>query len=229
MNRVPWNHVKPGGVKLAMGHLLHGEAAPWNCALQTRAPGPIHTLMTCCTTHMCRVEHSFWPSLCHLTQFAVPFVQIVTTVFLQGTWFYTIFVWHEQCIVHDLIPGPWVDLTHCSLNQSEHLPTLPFDWGMLVYSVASQNLGWCNMPSWNRASGVCREPSSSEPAVLGRARFTPCTGQIHNTACSTAHVRLYPVVSCMLGLIDICLWSVDNKNVISAPSKWLAELSLCAM
>ena len=65
MNRVPWNHVKPGGVKLAMGHLLHGEAAPWNCALQTRAPGPIHTLMTCCTTHMCRVEHSFWPSLCH--------------------------------------------------------------------------------------------------------------------------------------------------------------------
>ena len=25
--------VKPGGVKLAMGHLLHGEASPSNCAL----------------------------------------------------------------------------------------------------------------------------------------------------------------------------------------------------
>ena len=30
--------------------------------------------------------------LLHLTQIAVPFVQIVTTVFLQGTWFYTIFL-----------------------------------------------------------------------------------------------------------------------------------------
>ena len=35
------------------------------------APGPIHSLMTCCATHVCirwnvfRVEHSCWPSLCH--------------------------------------------------------------------------------------------------------------------------------------------------------------------
>ena len=51
-----------------------------------------------------------------------------------------------------------------------------------------------------RATWVCREPSSNEPAVLGRARFASCAVQIHNTACSTAHVRLYPSVSCILGL-----------------------------
>ena len=37
-------------------------------------------------------------------------------------------------------------------------------------------------------------------AVLGRARFASYTGQIHHTACSTAHVRLYQAVSCILGL-----------------------------
>ena len=37
------------------------------------------------------------------------------------------------------------------------------------------------------------EPSSSEPPVLSRARFASCTGQIHDTACSTEHVLLHPV------------------------------------
>ena len=73
----------------------------------------------------------------HLTQFAVPFVQIVTTVCLQGMLFYTIL--YGTCNAWYMILGPWVDLVHCSLNQLEHLPTLPFDWEKLVYSVADQN------------------------------------------------------------------------------------------
>ena len=75
----------------------------------------------------------------HLTQFAVPFVQTVTTVCLQGMWFYTIF--YDMCNAWYMALGPWVDLIRCSLNQSEHLPTPPFDWGKLVYSVANQNPG----------------------------------------------------------------------------------------
>ena len=75
----------------------------------------------------------------HLTQFAVPFVQIVATVCLQSTWFYPIF--NDTCNAWYMVLGPWVDLIHCSLNQSERLPTQPFDWGKLVYSVASQNPG----------------------------------------------------------------------------------------
>ena len=47
---------------------------------------------------------------------------------------------------------------------------------------------------------MCREPSSSEPAVLDRACFASCTGQIHDTACSTARVCLYPVMSCIWAL-----------------------------
>ena len=74
-----------------------------------------------------------------LTQCAVPFVQIVTTVCLQGTWFYTIL--HDMSNAWYMILRHWVDLIHCSLNQSECLPILPFDWGKLVYSVANQNPG----------------------------------------------------------------------------------------
>ena len=50
---------------------------------------------------------------------------------------------------------------------------------------------------------MCREPSSSERTVLGRARFALCTGQINDTACFTAHVRLYPAVWCILGLTTL--------------------------
>ena len=75
----------------------------------------------------------------HLTQFAVPFVHIVATVCLQDTWFYTIF--YDTCNAWYMVLGPWVGLIRCSLNQSERLPTPPFDWGKLVYSVANQNPG----------------------------------------------------------------------------------------
>ena len=95
--------VKPDSVKLAMGHLLHGEAAPWNHALQTPVPPWIQGLVRhvpCIRWSVAVDPLSATAVPLHLTQFAVPFVQIVATVCLQGTWFYMIFLWHVQCMVH---------------------------------------------------------------------------------------------------------------------------------
>ena len=140
-----------------MGHLLHSEAAPWNCALQTHVPPWIQGLACqdwrTLLWHVTRHRFNWWSNgwniavgpfsatavPLHLTQFAVPFVQIVTTVCWQGTWFYTIL--YDTCYAWYIILGPWVDLIHCSLDHSEHLPTQPFDWGKLVYSAANQNPG----------------------------------------------------------------------------------------
>ena len=62
--------VKPDSVKLAMGHLLHGEAAPWNRALQTPVPPWIQGLVRNkpCTAWLLAfslpLQSSFtWPSL----------------------------------------------------------------------------------------------------------------------------------------------------------------------
>ena len=117
------------------------QEAPWNCALQTPVPPWIqgllcHTLMACCASVAVGPLSATVVPL-HLTQFAVLFVQIVTTVFLQGTWFYLML--YNTCNAWYMVLRPWVDLICCSLNQSQHLPTLPFDWGKLVYSVANQN------------------------------------------------------------------------------------------
>ena len=94
--------VKPDSVKLAKGHLLHDEAGPWNRALQTPVPPWIQGLV-------CRVPCGWSVAVdplsatvapLHLTQFAVPFVQSVTTACkardstqffttcaMHGTWF----------------------------------------------------------------------------------------------------------------------------------------------
>ena len=106
------------------------------------APGPIHTLMTCCAMHVWivnrvyQVEHSCWPSPCHSSP---PLLDpVCSTLFSNchnGTWFYTIF--YNTCNAWYMVLRPWVDLIHCSLNQSECLPIAPFDWGKLVYSVAN--------------------------------------------------------------------------------------------
>ena len=48
---------------------------------------------------------------------------------------------YDMCSAWYMVLGPWVDLIRCFLNQSEHLPNPPFDWGKLVYSVANQNPG----------------------------------------------------------------------------------------
>ena len=117
-------------------------SSTWNCALQTPVPQWIQSLV--CPVPCIRWSVAVDPlsatavSL-HLTHFAVPFVQIVATVCLQDTWFYTIF--NDMCNTRYMVVGPWVDLIHCSLNQSERLPTPPFDWEKLVYSIANQNPG----------------------------------------------------------------------------------------
>ena len=106
----------------------------------------------------------------HLTLFAVPFVQIVATVCLQSTWFYTIF--YDTCNAWYMVLGPWVDLIRCSLNQSEHLPTPPFDWGKLVYSVANQNPGLMRHalkiehPGCAKNQGLANHPCSVEHVLL---------------------------------------------------------------
>ena len=63
---------------------------------------------------------------------------------------------------------------------------------------------------------MCRESSSSEPAVLGRAHFASCTGEIHDTARSAPHVRLYPAVSCIFGLSEV---KVSERSI-----KWQKSL-----
>ena len=80
--------VKPDSVKLAMGHLLHDEAAPCNHALQTPVPPWIQGLvcqLSCIGWSVAIHPLSATAVPLHLTQFAVPFVQIVATVCLQGT------------------------------------------------------------------------------------------------------------------------------------------------
>ena len=137
--------VKPDSVKLAKGHLLHDEAAHWNRALQTPVPPWIQGLVRRVPCMGCRWSVAVDPLSAtavplHLTQFAVPFVQIVAFACkaCDSTRFFydTCNAWYMHMVLR-----PWVDLIHCSLKQSERLPTLPFYWGNLIYSVANQNPG----------------------------------------------------------------------------------------
>ena len=48
-------------------------------------------------------------------------------------------IFYDTCNAWYMVLWPWVDLIRSSFNQSERLPTPPFDWGKLVYSVANQN------------------------------------------------------------------------------------------
>ena len=206
------NFVKPGNVKLTIGHLLHCEAAPWNCALQTSVPLWIQGLRARTGTHSYhmlrnaggsggatggRVECSCWPSLCHCSP---PSLDPVCSTLCSNCHNYLLvrqvilhnFVWHVQCMVHDSWAFGWFNpLFFEPVGTSPH-PTI---WLTKVGLLSRYG-----MVSRNRAPQVCREGSSNEPPVLSWARFASCTGQIHDTDCSTTHVRLYPVVSCILGL-----------------------------
>ena len=78
--------------------------------------------------------------------------------------------------------------------------------------------------SRSTAPRVCREPSSSEPTVLGRTSFASCTGRIHDAARSTAHVRLYPAVSCILGFCNssyLVSLLLDGFESLSRKIQWL--------
>ena len=140
--------VKPGSAKLAMGHLEtvlykpmchHGFKV--SCARtyphsRRTYPHSYDMLRNARVNSVYQVEHSCWPSLCHSSP---PLLDpVCSTLFSNchnGTWFYTIF--YNTCNAWYMVLRPWVDLIHCSLNQSECLPITPFDWGKLVYSVAN--------------------------------------------------------------------------------------------
>ena len=150
--------VKPGSVKLAMSHLLHGEAAPWNRALQSPVPPWIQGLLrqdlstllwhveqcTCIGWGGACIGWSCWPSLCHcsppsldpvcLTLFSNCHNCLLARHVILHDFYDTCNAWYMDL-------RPWVDFIRCSLNQSERLPTTPFDWGKLVYSIANQNPG----------------------------------------------------------------------------------------
>ena len=108
--------VKPGSMKLAMGHLLHGEAAPWNRISQTHLPQVEQ-----------QVERSCWPSLCHcsppsLDPVCSTLCSNCHTCLLARQWFYTIF-FYDTCNAWCMVLRPWVDLIRCCLNQSNVYPS----------------------------------------------------------------------------------------------------------
>ena len=139
---------------------IHGEAAPWNRALQTRVPPWIQSLMrhdlptllwhvgqrTCIVWSMYRVEHSCWPSICHCSP---PSLDPVCSTLCSNFHNFLLarhvilhdFLWHVQFMVHGSWSLGWFNpLFFEPVGTSPHPPP-PFDWGKLVYSVANQKPG----------------------------------------------------------------------------------------
>ena len=127
-----------------------------------------------------RVELGCWPSLCHcsplhLTLFAVPFVQIVATVRLQGTWFYTIFLWHMQCMVHGSRALDWFNpLFFEPVGKSPD----PAIWLRKVGLLSSQSEPWVDATCFLRIEhSGCAENQA-----------------LANHRCSVEHVLLHALV-----------------------------------
>ena len=76
----------------------------------------------------------------HLTQFAVRTLCSNCRNCLLAR-HVILYDFYDMCNAWYMALGSWVDLIRCPLNQLERLPTLPFDWGKLVYSVTNQNPG----------------------------------------------------------------------------------------
>ena len=128
---------RTGFVKTRHREACNGlSTTQWSSTLKPCFTNPCATVdsRSCapCTVAGC------WPSLCH---YSPPSLDPVCSTLcsnccnclLARHWFYRIF--YDTCNALYMDLGPWVDLIHCSLNQSEHLTTLPFDWAKLVYSV----------------------------------------------------------------------------------------------
>ena len=143
-----------------------------------------------------RVERGYSPSLCHCSP---PSLDPVCSTLCSNCCNCLLakhvilhdFLWHVQCMVYGSWALGWFNpLFFEPVGTSPH----PAIWLRKVGLLSSQSEPWVDATcSQNRAPRVCREPRSSEPPVLSRARFASCTGQIHNTACSTEHVLLHPV------------------------------------
>ena len=111
----------------------------------------------------------------HLTQFAVPFVQTVATVCLQGTLFYTIFLWHVQCMVHGSWALGWFNpLFFEPVGTSPH----PAIWLRQVGLLSSQSEPWVDAT----CSLKIEHPGCAENQALA------------NHPCSLEHVLLHALV-----------------------------------
>ena len=76
--------VRPDSMKLAMGHLLHSEAAP--CFTNPCATMDSRSCAPCTLWWSAAVDPLSDTAVpLHLTKFTVPFVRIVATVYLKGT------------------------------------------------------------------------------------------------------------------------------------------------
>ena len=111
----------------------------------------------------------------HLTQFAVPFVQIVTTVCSHGLLLYTIFLWHVQCMVHGSRALGWFNLLFFEpVGTSPH----PAIWLRKVGLLSSQSKPWVDT-TW---SLKIEHPGCAENQALANHR------------CSVEHVLLHSLV-----------------------------------
>ena len=146
------------------------------------------------------MEHSCWPSLSH---FSPPSLDPVCSTLYSNCHNCLLarhlilhdFVWHMQCMVHDSQALGWFNsLFFEPVRTSPH----PIIWPRKLGLLSSQSESWVDATCSLKIELVRREPSSSKPVY---------TGQIHDTACYTAHVRLYLALSCILGL-NLCLRSL---------------------
>ena len=138
--------VKPGSVKLAMGHLLHSEAAPWNHALQTPVPPWIQGLVrrVPCIGGVWLLALSLplqspftWPSL----QYPLfKLSRLFACKECDSTWF---FLWHVQCMVHGSRALGWFNPLFF-----EPVGTFPHSaiWLRKVGLLSNQSEPWVDAP-----------------------------------------------------------------------------------
>ena len=161
-----------------MGHLLHSETGPWNRALQTPVPPWIQGLVrpvSCIGWSVAVNPLSATSVPLYSVQFAVPFVQIVTTVCLQGTWFYMIFLWHVQCMVHGSQALGWFNKLFFEPVAMSPQPAI---WPREVGVLSSQSEHWVDAT----CSLEIEHPRCAENQALANHR------------CSAKHVLLHALV-----------------------------------
>ena len=149
------------------------------------ASGPIFTLMTCCATHMYRVEHSCWPSLCLCS---APSLDPVCSTLCSNCFCSNChncllarhvilhdFLWHVQCMVHGLQAlGRFNPLFFEPVRTSPH----PAIWLRKVGLLSSQSEPWVDA-TWPIE---IEHPGCAENQALSNHR------------CSAEHVLLHALV-----------------------------------
>ena len=173
---------------------------------RSRAPGPIHTLMTSCATHVYRlervvypVEHSCWPSLCHCSP---PSLDPVCSTLcsnchnclLERHVILHYFIWHVQCMVHGSRALGWFNpLFFEPVRTSPHLAI----WLRKVGLLSSQSEPWVDAT----CSLEIQHPGCAENQALASHR------------CSAEHVLFHAQVkyTIQLALHHMFLYTRYNR------------------